>query len=656
MASIFKKAKDRSSKEKLRTTSGNSIFGSNDPLNPLNAPTEVAQATSFHRARNANELSFKRGDFFHVISAAPSQDGTIEIFDPVKNLKGRAPAACFKIFEKTHHAGSDSENRITGGSTSSGRVNSNSTANVVSNGSQFSQNEFPQPRHASTASSSSYSSYSNKKEPSLGNLFGVVLYDFHAERSDELSVSAGDSIFICAHHEYEWYIAKFLNKVGEVGLVPVSYVQLIDAVTRIPYKESPRSIIESENLPTVEEWKAIKNKHKASSRSVGGHDNTVPSNGAVSRKSSQGYNRSKSITKSPLNRHISDSLVLPINTNIESFSSTNNKFWFLIRVGMSDGSIRSLCRYYEDFFNFHQKLLSTWPLEGGKFDTKDKKERILPFIPGPVIDVTESLCHKRLIDLNEYLKILLQLPDYISKSNLVVSFFDLMDGDETSNNSLSKTSYMPVEPNRPAPNLKIINSDSSHRSSSTSTNQHHLSSQQPQQYQSQHPQQQQHQQQKNFQNSSQPTETLSQSHYDRKSQYEINNRSSSISNKVGDFTSTSKSSTASVVSQGAAISQTPPTSKNSSSLKLKLKFYYKDDIFALSVPNDIKLSVLKAMVVPKIDECDSPGVESKIEIYSKNSTNVDHSTFDKSQALRSDSDLWNDANFVDKGKFLIVVT
>ncbi|GAV30191.1 hypothetical protein PMKS-003700 [Pichia membranifaciens] len=242
-----------------------------------------------------------------------------------------------------------------------------------------------------------------------------------------------------------------------------------------------------------------------------------------------------------------------------------------------------------------------------------------------------------------------------------------MDGDETSNNILSKTSYVPVEPNRPAPNLKIINSDNSHRPPSLSPNHQQQQQQQLHQHQHQHQhqlqlqqqqqqqQQQQHHPQKAQQGSIQPTETLSQSHYDRKSQYELNNRSSSLSNKVGDFTSTRKSSTNSVVSQGPAVSQTPPTSKNSSSLKLKLKFYYKDDIFAISVPNDIKLSVLKALIVPKIDECNSPGVESKIEIYSKNSSNVDQSSYDKSQALRNDSDLWNDANFVDKGKFLIVV-
>lgn len=600
MASIFKKAKDRSSKDKGRSSS-------NSFNNPLNAPTEVAQAINSHIARNNNELSFKKGDFFHVISNLPLSDGTIEIFDPVNNVHGKAPLNCFKLFEKTHRP-NDSDNRI-----SNDNNNNTSSSNNNSHSRHVSSN--------SLNSNSLRSTSSTKKDP-IGNLFGVVLYDFKAERSDELSVNAGDSIFICAHHDYEWYIAKFLNKVGEVGLVPVSYVQLIDAVTRIPYKESPKSIIDHEHLPTVDEWKLLKNKHKASSRSVGQHDST--NNNSLSRNSS-------------INN------IIPINTNIESFSSTNNKFWFLIRVTMSDNSIRSLCRYYEDFFNFHQKLLSTWPREGGKFDTKDKKERILPFIPGPVIDVTESLCHKRLIDLNEYLSILLKLPDYISKSNLVLSFFNLLDGDEILNDS-NNSNNTPVEPHRPAPNLKIINSDNSHN--------------RPQS----HPQQQQQQQQ---QQQRVPSETLSQSNYDRRSQYEIINRSNSVSNKVSEFNSTRKSSSASLLSQNQSqnqsqiLSQTQPqqpsSNSNTNSSKLKLKFYYNDDIFAIIVPSNVTLSDLKSMIIPKLDECDSPNIESKIELYSKNSVNIDQSNYVKSQLISNDNDLWNDPNFVDKGKFLIIV-
>lgn len=594
--------KDRSSREKPQIiTNMNS---------PFNAPTEVAQATRYHQARNAGELSFKKGDFFYLTkndNVAP--DGTIEIFDPSKNIKGRAPAACFKIFEKTHNSAGSEQTP--------------------------SSSSFPSPvvnkRQVSTSSS-------NLTAKPLGSLFGVVLYDFNAERSDELSVQTGEIINICAHHDYEWYIAKFLNKVGEVGLVPVAYVQLIDAVTRIPFNESPREIINREGLPTVDEWKALKNKHKASTKSVGPAAAST-SNDSISRPASQNNNpvRVGSITRSPLKKNISLSLVLPLDVNIEYFSSTNNKFWFLVRVKMSDNSLRSLCRYYEDFFNFHQKLLSTWPREGGKFDTT-KKERILPFIPGPVVDVTEGLCHKRLVDLNEYLNTLLKLPDYISKSPLVLSFFDLLNGDESFDHS-RPTSHHRIEPLRNAPNLKIINTD---RQSG------------PKVYQS---------------------DNLSQSNFDRRSQYDPH-MGNSKSNRNSRFSETTRKSSSGSIQQLVNQASILSLAQNSSSIspqqqqqqqqqlsqgeqeqhhqqqqppqqesKIKLKFYYNDDIFAVLVPSNVKLSDLKLLIVPKLDEADTPGIHQKIQLISK-STN---------QTITNDSMLWNDPGFTDKGKFTVTV-
>lgn len=599
MASIFKKAKDRSSKEKLRTSSGTSVHSHYNPENPLNAPSEVAQATRSHIARNNNELSFKKGDFFHIVARnVVASDGTIEIFDPIHGSRGRAPASCFKFFEKTHNSITSPISAPNSDTESSNRGSSNIRINSTS------------------------SSVSSKHEKPTGSLFGVVLYDFKAERSDELSVNAGDIIYICAHHEFEWYIAKFLNKVGEVGLVPVSYVQLIDAVTRIPFKESFRLIIEGENLPTVDEWKAIKNKHKASSKNVGSNSQ-----------------------RNTHNSNHSNLYIFPVNPNIESFSSTNNKFWFLIKVTMSDNSTRMLCRYYEDFFNFHQKLLSTFPHEGGKFDTKDRRERILPFIPGPVVDVTENLCHKRLIDLNDYLIQLLSLPDYISKCPLVQSFFDIMDGDEDSHHP-SNRSGLAVEPQRPAPNLKIINSDNTINSNSTPNNN---SSNNPQQQQNHHQQR--------------TSETLSQSNFDRRSQYESTNmRSSHVSNRFSDLNkrNSTSSSTSSILSQ--QLQQVHLNSqKSTNSLinkpdRIKLKFYYNEDIFALSVPSNIKLYDLKLLIAPKLDESNlTKDIQSAIQLFSKDDVNRDNGNFEISTAIVNDDQLSGDKNFIDKGKFLVIV-
>lgn len=284
-------------------------------------------------------------------------------------------------------------------------------------------------------------------------------------------------------------------------------------------------------------------------------------------------------------------------------------------------------------------------MKGGKFDTKDRRERILPFIPGPVVDVTENLCHKRLIDLNEYLIQLLSLPDYISKCPLVQSFFDIMDGDEDSHHP-SNRSGLAVEPQRPAPNLKIINSDNTINSNSTPNNN---SSNNPQQQQNHHQQR--------------TSETLSQSNFDRRSQYESTNmRSSHVSNRFSDLNkrNSTSSSTSSILSQ--QLQQVHLNSqKSTNSLinkpdRIKLKFYYNEDIFALSVPSNIKLYDLKLLIAPKLDESNlTKDIQSAIQLFSKDDVNRDNGNFEISTAIVNDDQLSGDKNFIDKGKFLVIV-
>ncbi|GMM29852.1 phosphatidylinositol-3-phosphate-binding protein [Martiniozyma asiatica (nom. inval.)] len=585
MASLFKKAKDRTSREKLRTPSGNS-FGNFNPLNALNAPTEVAQATDAHNAMRPGELSFRKGDFFHVIRNTETADGYIEIYDPIKEVRGRAPARFFKVFEKTHRPRDSTDRKST----------STNTSSVTS----------PLMKQRTSATSI------HKKEPiaHLTSLFGIVLYDFKAERSDELSVQTGDHIIISAHHDYEWYIAKFVDKIGEVGLVPVSYVQLCDIATKIPYKESPQQVIIKEGLLTIENWKAIKNKHKASARAVGDAAREISRNNSMNNQPLLGAQRKSS------NPDIFEiSKIFAIDANIESFATTtNNKYWYLVMATMSDGTTRAFCRYYEDFFNYHQKLLTAWPNEGGKID---KKDRILPYIPGPLVDINESLCHKRMNDLNEYLTKLLRLPDYISKSSLVSSFFDVLEGDRQE----KPGAYEIPAPIRSVPPLKIISSDV---------------------------QLPQHQYNEN--------NRYSQSHQDRRSQYEHANRSSTLSGKMNELSFGRTSSIASSASQTRTRSTTTQqTSPMDPAAKLKLKFYYKDDIFAVVVAGDITLDQLKKTVLPRLDEANDEDVEAAVKILPKNDSNVDQYTFDESQILLSDSDLWKSLNFTDKGKFLVLV-
>ena len=74
-----------------------------------------------------------------------------------------------------------------------------------------------------------------------------------------MDVNVDENLIICAHHNYEWFIAKPINRLGGPGLVPVSFVKIIDLVN--PHssvgskpKESetdPVKLINSYNVPTV---------------------------------------------------------------------------------------------------------------------------------------------------------------------------------------------------------------------------------------------------------------------------------------------------------------------------------------------------------------------------------------------------------------------
>lgn len=603
MTSLFRKARDRTSRER-RTGSGNAPQAFN-PQNPLDAPSEVAQAVAAFSARRPGEISFSRGDFFYVVNPIPSPDGFIEIYDPTRGTKGRAPASAFKMFEKTHQGESSAPGSRTVSSASLGQTQgagmglgpaSGSIVGSATGSPQFTSSAAPAP---------------------LPTLFGIVLYDFNAERSDELSVKTGDKIIICAHHDFEWYIAKFVDKIGEVGLVPVAYVQLIDTLTKIPYKDQPSAVIQREKLPSIDEWKAIRNRHKASVRPVG----EAAAAAAAAAHAAHAAQR-KSLSRSPSSGSVlrtrssaSSEGVYPTFATIESFSSSNSKFWFHVTASLSNGQRLSLCRYYEDFFNFHQRILSTWPREGGKFDSKDRKDRIIPYIPGPVVDVNESLTHKCMADLNDYLESLITLPDYISKSSVVASFFDPLEGDVVGNQQ--------PHPVRNAPALRILNQDQP----STTTY----------------------------------DKRYSQSHQDRLSQYEPKH-SSHNSGKLGEHNrSSSKGSllTATPVQTNSAVNGTPPpsgttvtttsmSSTSTDSPKIKIKFYYKDDIFAMNVPVTIPLADLKQLVVSKIDEADVPGIVDKIVLLPKDQS-------DSAQAITSNATLWNSPAFVDKGKLQVVV-
>lgn len=255
------------------------------------------------------------------------------------------------------------------------------------------------------------SRHSSHDRSTMSTLYAIVLYDFQAEKADELTAYAGENLFICAHHNYEWFIAKPIGRLGGPGLVPVGFVSIVDIASGYATGNEVQDDINSVNLPTVQEWKGNIAKYKASNISLGSVEHQPTGTSSVHHSSTIFENGI--ITKA----------------SVESFGLEDEKYWFEVHCIMSTGKMRKLKRSYQDFYDLQVRLLDSFPAESGKLRDAHGQwtKRIMPYIPGPVPYVTDTITKKRKDDLNVYVKDLIMLPDYIAHSDMVRSLFRLKD-------------------------------------------------------------------------------------------------------------------------------------------------------------------------------------------------------------------------------------
>ena len=122
----------------------------------------------------------------------------------------------------------------------------------------------------------------------------------------------------------------------------------------------------------------------------------------------------------------SSQLISPISARIPRYCFAEDKYWFVIEAELEDGRTWELARYYEDFYDFQIALLTEFPVEAG---TTGKKQRTLPYMPGPVNYVTDAITEGRRHNLDTYVKNLLAQPPYIARCPLVKQFFAPREGD-----------------------------------------------------------------------------------------------------------------------------------------------------------------------------------------------------------------------------------
>lgn len=362
----------------IRSVSSSST-GSHQRLNAskskdISSPEKVIKAMYNYQAQSPGELSFVKGDFFHVLT---EDREWYDASNPSDGKRGMVPKSYFEIFGRTRP----------------GSVNGSGSLDSPSQHQQ------------------------GQQMPSkMGSLYAIVLYDFQAEKSDELTSYAGENLFVCAHHNYEWFIAKPIGRLGGPGLVPVGFVSIIDINTGYATGNDVREDIKFVNLPTVQEWKGNIAKYKASNISLG----------SVEQQQTQQQQQQPDAFYQQHYQQPQNSTFIT-HAAVNSFSLEGEKYWFNVVCELSNGHNCTLKRYYEDFYDLQVKLLDSFPAEAGKLrDSRGQwTERIVPYIPGPVPYVTDTITKKRRDDLDTYVKDLIALPPHISRSELVKSLFTI---------------------------------------------------------------------------------------------------------------------------------------------------------------------------------------------------------------------------------------
>jgi len=213
--------------------------------------------------KNGHELAFHKGDFFHVLSREDDTEWYEACNPLIPSARGLVPVAFFEVIGK--------QQRQSGNSLSSPGEHSDG------HDSGFSETGASNSNHARSDSTATTRPMAHTRGSSMAGrtagamVYGVVQYDFHAERADELDAKAGEAIIVVAQSNPEWFVAKPIGRLGGPGLIPVSFVDIKDTLTMKSVPD-PLEAVRKAGVPRVEEWKKFAAEYKNSSISLGKFD------------------------------------------------------------------------------------------------------------------------------------------------------------------------------------------------------------------------------------------------------------------------------------------------------------------------------------------------------------------------------------------------
>ncbi|KAJ5788459.1 hypothetical protein N7457_003449 [Penicillium paradoxum] len=388
-------------------------------------PKKVIKALyDYQPEGTSQELAFSKGDFFHVISREDDLDWYEACNPLIPSARGLVPVSFFEVIGKNERdsggSGDLSKNHHDSGFSDRGLSRSNS----------------------SNTKNGAFRMSALKGQGAM--VYGIVQYDFQAERPDELDAKAGEAIIVIAQSNPEWFVAKPIGRLGGPGLIPVSFIELRDMQSGQAVTD-PLDAVRRAGVPKVEEWKKMTAEYKNSSITLGkidagqggGNVTAVTSGmdkmsmGQQTRMSQNGngYDHQRTASKGTLSQ-VSTSqqayqTLIPVSAYIPRYCFDNDKYWYIIEAKMEDGRCWELSRYYHDFYDFQIALLTQFEEEAGNRG----RSRILPFMPGPVTHVTDAISNGRRQNLDEYIKKLLSMPPHISRCQLVRDLFAPREGD-----------------------------------------------------------------------------------------------------------------------------------------------------------------------------------------------------------------------------------
>lgn len=391
---------------------------------------------------NSGFLAFSQGDFLHVVGREDDSEW-YEACNPLHGTRGLVPVSYFEGVGKTV--------RDSGGSAPRSSTPQHPQQQQPHDSGYQERITSPQP--------SAHDIMTQQMRMSRGGgrgamVYGIVIYDFKAERPDELEAKEGEAIIVIAQSNPEWFVAKPITRLGGPGLIPVSFIEIRDMTTGQAVADT-QAAVTAAGVPKVEEWKKMAADYKNGSIPLGKLETnsgqslqqgmermSIRSNGGHNKAGSVSYlmpgapisadnvqvshSRNGSMAQPQNQYRTSDNLLAPIKACVPRYCFADDIFWFIIECQMEDGRHWELQRLYQDFYDLQIQLIATYPVEAG---TSGSGERTLPFMPGPVTYVTDNISNGRRANLDEYIKNLLKLGPHITQGHLVKGFFAPRQGD-----------------------------------------------------------------------------------------------------------------------------------------------------------------------------------------------------------------------------------